>query len=313
MQDPARTPTTRLAPSPTGALHLGNARTFLINYALARRLGWKILLRIEDLDTPRIKPGVIDQTIETLHWLGLDWDERVPDQTDDLELYRDAMRTLASQGSVFPCGLTRREIAEAAAGPIADEHEDRFPLELRPSEFPSTFDDPVSNWRFVVPPDSVLVADEFAGQRTVDVASSVGDFVVWTQRGTPSYQLAVVVDDLRQGVTHIVRGDDLLSSAARQTLLRDSLGHSDEPVTYHVPLVRGSDGKRLAKRHGDTRLTTYRDRGVPAERVVGLIAGWCGMTREPMSTKDFAARFELGTMPRTDITFTPEDETWLLD
>lgn len=308
--------TTRLAPSPTGALHLGNARTFLINWALARQRGWRIILRIEDLDTPRVKPGAIDQTIALLDWLGLDWDEGPTIQSDDLVPYRAAMESLARSGLVYPCALTRSQIEQAASAPHEEDHEVRFDPALRPTVRPSRFDHRDINWRLVVNPGAVTVNDHVLGESHLDPSRSVGDFVVWTRRGLPAYQLAVVVDDARQGVTRIVRGDDLLDSTARQMLVRRALGIEVEPQTWHLPLVRGADGRRLAKRHGDTRLDHYRAHGVSPERIVGLLALWCGIVAdrakcEPMTAPDFAGAFDLSTMPGADIIFTPEDDKWL--
>jgi glutamyl-tRNA synthetase len=313
------TKTTRLAPSPTGALHLGNARTFLINWALARRSAWKIVLRLEDLDTPRIKPGVIEQTVDTLAWLGLDWDERAPLQSENMTPSADAMRRLAERGAVYPCSLSRSEIEAAASAPNEGEHERRFPPELRPPGFragePAIFDDSGTNWRLAVEPGAVRIDDVIAGPVTIDVSGEVGDFVVWTKRGQPSYQLAVVVDDAASGVTDVVRGNDLLGSAARQSLLHRHLDLGPPPRYWHVPLVRGEDGRRLAKRHGDTRVDSYRQRGVAAERVIGLLAWWSGVGNapEPMSAEAFASAFRLDTMPREDITFREVDDRWLTE
>lgn len=306
-------PCTRLAPSPTGALHLGNARTFLVNWALARRNGWRIVLRIEDLDTPRVKAGAIEETIEILEWLGMDWDEGPIVQSADLGPYRAAMRQLAEAGRVYPCALTRGEIEAAASAPQEGVHESPFPAELRPEVGPAVFADEATNWRLVVPDDPVAFEDEFYGSLSVDPAEEVGDFIVWTRRGQPSYQLAVVVDDHRQGVTQVVRGDDLLGSAGRQLLLMEALGLGAGPAYTHLPLVRGPDGRRLAKRHGDTRLSSYRAAGVRPERVVGLLAWWCGAAedRAEMSPTEFCERFRLDRMSRRDIVFTAEDEQWL--
>jgi len=311
--NPGPRPVTRLAPSPTGALHLGNARTFLITWALARSRGWRLPLRIEDLDGPRVKPGVIDQTIETLRWLGLDWDGPPRRQSEDLTPYRDAMRRLASQGLIYPCSLTRSEIAAAASAPHEGDHEALYPASLRPTERPTTFDQERTNWRLAVPDVSVEFHDDFAGPQALSPARSVGDFVVWTRRGEPAYQLAVVVDDHRDGITHVVRGDDLLDSAARQLLLSRALGLTPEPRHCHLPLVRGPDGRRLAKRHGDTRIDTYRAAGVPRDRLLGLLAHWSGILPEPghITPAEFAARLDLDRIPRGDITFRPEDDQWL--
>lgn len=307
----------RLAPSPTGALHLGNARTFLVNWALARQRGWRVVLRVEDLDTPRVKPGVVDQTVRTLAWLGLDWDEGPHLQAADLGPYRAAMRELASRGLAYPCELTRGEIQAAASAPQeGDDGEIRFPPELRPHPItPAPFTDEQTNWRFVTPPGAVAFRDRFAGEVAIDPSETVGDFVLWTKRGCPSYQLAVVIDDHRQGVTEVVRGNDLLDSAARQICLSRALGLAAEPTYTHLPLVRGADGKRLAKRHGDTRLTSYEGAGIGAERVIGLVASWCGLEgpREAMSARVFLERFEFSRMPRQDVVFTAEDARWIAE
>jgi glutamyl-tRNA synthetase len=180
-----------------------------------------------------------------------------------------------------------------------------------------SFDTHDSNYRLVVEPGTIEIDDTLAGRHAFNPFDEIGDYVVWTKRGAPAYQLAVVVDDARQGVTDVVRGDDLLSSAARQRLLYDRLDLTP-PRWWHLPLVTGPDGRRLAKRHGDTRVTRYRDAGVPATRIIGLMASWCGIADEPreMTTEEFRATLDLqwfrSTPGRTQIVFRPEDETWLL-
>jgi glutamyl-tRNA synthetase len=305
--------TTRLAPSPTGALHLGNARTFLVNWALARRSGWRIVLRIEDLDGPRVKPGAIEGTVELLRWLGMDWDEGPIVQSADLGPYRAAMRSLAARGLAYPSELTRGDIEAAASAPQEGVRETVFPASLRPATECRAFDREEMNWRFTVPAGPVEFIDEFVGPRRFEPAAAIGDFVAWTKRGQPSYQLAVVVDDHRQGVTQVVRGDDLIDSAARQLLLYRALGFTPEPTYTHLPLVRGPDGKRLAKRHGDTRLDSYRAMGVPPERVIGLVAFWCSVLPRPaaLSAGEFRAGLELSRIPHQDIVMTPENDAWL--
>jgi len=321
-------PTTRLAPSPTGALHLGNARTFLITWALARQHAWRIVLRIEDLDGPRIKPGAGEAAIDTLAWLGLTWDIGPIVQSADLAPYHDAMHALARGALAYPSELTRSQIGaatmdESIAGdaalsaPQEGTHEVAFPASLRPTLHPREFDpalDGTATWRYASPAGEIVFHDEFRGPQRHAPARTIGDFIIWTRRAQPAYQLAVVVDDHRQGVTHVVRGDDLLDSAARQLLLYRALSLAPEPSYTHLPLVRGPDGKRLAKRHGDTRIDHYRSRGVTRERLLGLLAFWSGVTprREPISPEEFVARFRLATLPASDITFTPEDDAWLL-
>ncbi len=312
--EPIQIHSTRLAPSPTGALHLGNARTFLINWAIARREGWRIILRIEDLDGPRIDPAASEAAIDTLRWLGIDWDIGPVFQSHDLRPYREAMEFLASRGLVYPSELSRKEIAEAASAPQEGSRETVFPASLRPREFPGAFTDPATNWRFATPPGIVEIEDAFMGPQRIEPALNIGDFVIWMRSGQPSYQLAVVVDDHRQGVTQVVRGNDLLDSAGRQVLLYRAMGLGPIPTYTHLPLVRGADGRRLAKRHGDTRLTTYRHRGVRAERIIALLARWCGISSGgSLSAAEFALALNLDTIDRSDVVFTPEDDAWLLE
>jgi glutamyl-tRNA synthetase len=294
---------TRLAPSPTGALHLGNARTFLVNWALARQNGWKVLLRIEDLDGPRVKPEARDGIMRALEWLGLDWDEGPVTQSDDLAPYREAMKKLAESGLAFPCKLTRGEIAAASSAPQEGAHELRYDPSLRPKSWERSFKEEETNWRFLVPAGALSFTDLFAGRRSPDISAIVGDFIVWTKRALPAYQLAVVVDDHRQGITHVVRGDDLLDSAARQLMLFRALKLAPEPAYCHLPLIIGPDGKRLAKRHGDTLLEKRMSEGSPPQDVIGLLAGWCGLPAKPLTAAEFAKAFVLERLPKSPIVF----------
>lgn len=290
-----------------------------MNWALARRHRWQIVLRIEDLDGPRVKPESIDECIETLTWLGINWDVGPVIQSHDLSPYRYAMRQLAAAGKVYPSAHTRQDVEDAASSlalsaPQDGAHDAPFPAELRPDIVPRVFDDDGRNWRFATPGTPVTVHDDFAGVRRLFPSQTAGDFVVWTKRGQPAYQLAVVVDDSRQSVTHVVRGDDLLDSAGRQQLLYEALSHSPVPRYLHLPLVIGPDGKRLAKRHGDTRVSTYRALGVPAERIRALIAHWNdpgALVRDRVSAEEFAAGLDLARMPRTPVVCTPENDAWL--
>lgn len=304
----------RLAPSPTGALHLGNARTFLINWAMARNAGWRLPMRIEDLDGPRVKPEAVRQTLDTLSWLGIDFDGPILEQTADLAPYRQAMDRLASKGLTFACHLSRTQIMQAASAPHAGDREIRFPPELRPRDPAAfVFGRQDANYRLLTHDQSIEVCDCFAGRVSHNPHREAGDFVVWTKRSAPAYQLAVVVDDARQGVTDVVRADDLLPSAARQILIYRALD-LEPPRFCHVPLVLGPDGRRLAKRHGDTRVDHYRALGVTAERVIGLLAFWCGILpeRDECSSGDFLSAFILDNVPADPIVFTEADHRWLI-
>jgi glutamyl-tRNA synthetase len=319
MKDPSSQATTRLAPSPTGALHLGNARTFLINWAMARASSWRIILRIEDLVGPRIKPGAAEETVGILRWLGLDWDAGPFTQAHDLEPYREAMQQLVARRMAYPSDLSRAQIEDAFSAPQEGIREVVFPASLRPSIIPERFDEAGSasaNWRFACPHGLVRFADRFVGETVIEPARTIGDFILWGRTGQPAYQLAVVVDDHRQGITEVVRGNDLLESAARQLLIYRALGYAPEPSYTHLPVVRGPDGKRLAKRHGDTRLSFYREQGVAPERIIGLLACWSGILGRarpaPMSARDFVGSLELSRIPPDDVIFTVEDHQWLL-
>jgi glutamyl-tRNA synthetase len=306
-------PITRLAPSPTGALHLGNARTFLINWLLARQRGWRIILRIEDLDGPRIKSGADRLAIEDLHWLGLDWDEGPIYQSSRFDRYRAAIEQLLHTGRAYPCICTRREVDAAASAPHAEDGASIYPGTCRGRY--QTLDDArrarrgrEPAVRFDTSNQIVTFTDNFSGPQEFNVARDLGDFVIAKGDGTPAYQLAVVIDDADVGVSDVVRGEDLLDSAARQILLYRALNLGDPPRYWHLPLVTGPDGRRLAKRHGDTRLATYRDAGVSATRVLKLLASWCVMDdlpAEPRAAADLLDRFDITRVPRTPIVFDP--------
>jgi glutamyl-tRNA synthetase len=304
---------TRLAPSPTGALHLGNARTFMLNWALARQQGWRILLRIEDLDSPRLKAGADAGAIEDLRWLGMDWDEQAPHQRSDLSPYRTALDALRTAGLTYPCQCTRRDIVQAQSAPHGAEHELRYPGTCRDLDAAAQLQGPAVAWRLRVPAETLQFEDQICGQQTVNVQDQVGDFVVQSKAGLPAYQLAVAVDDARQGVSDVVRGDDLLRSTARQMWLYRFLQLGPRPRYWHVPLVLGPDGRRLAKRHGDTRLAWYRQQGTCAHRVIGLLARWCGLVDErvTMDAAQFLDCFSIDRLPRSAMTFTAEDHAWL--
>ncbi len=271
----------RLAPSPTGAQHVGNARTYLIAWLAARSAGGRIVLRMEDIDSPRVKDGAAAQALDDLRWLGLDWDEGPIVQTQRLPLYEAALQSLQAREFVYPCTCTRSDVERAASAPHAEHEGTAYPgtCATRRATDAAALDRPFA-WRF-------------RAGREAD-----GDFVVWKSAGMPAYQLAVVVDDADQGITEVVRGDDLVPSTPRQLLLYDALEWTP-PTFAHVPLVVGVDGKRLAKRHGDTRLATLREAGVRPEALIGLLAWSCGWAErgEAVAAKDLVARFRWQSIP----------------
>jgi glutamyl-tRNA synthetase len=289
---------------------LGNARTFLINWLLARRQQWNIILRIEDLDGPRVKSGADQQAINDLKWLGLDWDSGPVYQSTRVDKYDLAINKLIRDGLAYPCTCSRREVESASSAPHTDDQSSVYPGTCR-DRYESMQDARAQSGknpavRFRVPIRVIEFKDQFKGMQRFDTAR-FGDFVIAKNDGTPAYQLAVVVDDAGMNVTDVVRGDDLLESAARQILLFEALGLSEKiPHWYHLPLVVGADGRRLAKRHGDTRIAHFRDAGVPAARILGLLAGWCGIPAgQTANLTELLAAFELGNVPREKIIFDP--------
>jgi glutamyl-tRNA synthetase len=302
---------TRLAPSPTGALHLGNARSFLVNWLLARQRGWKVLLRIEDLDGPRVKAGADEQAIEDLRWLGLDWDAGPIYQSSRGPVYRALAEDLISRGLAYPCICSRREVEQAASAPHAEDGAAIYPGTCR-----GTFDSVAAARlaagrepaiRFRVPSGEVLWTDQIRGPMRCNVERELGDFVILKADGTAAYQVAVVADDVQSGITHIVRGDDLIDSAPRQILIYQALGWAQQiPQYFHLPLIIGEDGRRLAKRHGDTRISHYREHGVPAERLVQMLARWSGMdVSDRAMPSELIGAFNINRLPRAAAVFTP--------
>ncbi|MCC9655164.1 tRNA glutamyl-Q(34) synthetase GluQRS [Rhodopirellula halodulae] len=282
----------RLAPSPTGAQHLGNARTFLIAYWSARSQDARLILRIEDIDSPRVKPWATQQAITDLRWLGMDWDGEPIIQTERSSLYDEARQKLLDDNRIYPCTCTRRDIEAAASAPHESPASGWAPDapvypgtcstwqngEPLPTGKPFCF-----RYRMNAHPNKFT--DLVHGEVTCDPLTDIGDFPI-TRKAEhaedclAAYQLAVVIDDIDAGVTEVVRGDDLILSTFRQLQLYESLGQTP-PAYAHVPLVTGTDGRRLAKRHGDTRLSHFRDQGMPPETIVQWAAESSGL----MATK----------------------------
>lgn len=299
-------PRGRLAPSPTGAQHVGNARTYLIAWLAARSAGGTIALRMEDLDGPRIKKGAAEQALDDLRWLGLDWDDEPMVQSTRMNHYAAALETLKAKNLVYPCTCTRSDVAAAASAPHAGDEGPAYPGTCSHRSASDVPTDRPYCWRFRVS-DSPAFVDGFRGPVAIDLKQQGGDFVVWKTDGTPAYQLSVVLDDAEMGITQVIRGDDLIPSTPRQLLLYEALGLTP-PTFAHVPLVVGTDGRRLAKRHGDTRLSTLRNAGVRPEQLVGLLAWSCGWLKEikPVTPRELIASFDWKTIPREPFVLTDE-------
>ena len=295
----------RLAPSPTGSLHLGHARSFLLAWWQARSRGGRIVMRMEDLDGPRSEPRFVDQALFDLEWLGLDWDGPVLLQSTGLPRFVEAIERLLQTGDAYPCVCSRGDIRAAQNAPQQGALELRYPGTCR-GRFANTEQALAATGRdagvrFRVHPGSVSVDDVFAGKHEFDVDASVGDFLAGRRDGAPAYQLAVVLDDAFQGVTEIVRGDDLLPSAARQILLQQALGLPALDY-YHVPLVVDASGRRLAKRHDDLSLSELRQLGVDPRALVRWVAMSSGMADHDLaSAREYLPLFSMERVPRTSV------------
>jgi glutamyl-tRNA synthetase len=298
----------RIAPSPTGGLHLGHARTFLIAWLAARSAGGRIILRIEDLDASRLRSEARITALADLRWLGLDWDEG-PDvggpsgpylQSERSSLYNAILEKLKASESIYPCTCTRSDIERAASAPHAEDEGPTYPGTCAGRDASSAIalgDRPFA-WRFRVPVGPVGWDDLFLGAVKLDPSRAGGDFVVARHTGSHSYQLAVVADDHAMGVSQVIRAADLVPSTPRQILLYRRLGRP-EPRFGHVGLAVTPEGRRLAKRDDALKLATLRMAGVDPRRLVGALIQSCGWSREiePMAPRDAIDRFDPATLP----------------
>jgi glutamyl-tRNA synthetase len=277
----------RLAPSPTGLLHIGHARTFWIAAQRAIENHGTLILRNEDLDPQRSREEFARAMIEDLHWLGIRWSEG-PDcggaygpysQSERRAHYLEAWRRLRGDGFLYLCRCSRKDLAQAASAPNDADTDDEpvYPGTCRDRKDAVEFMEPAgANWRFRVPDgEEVEFADLNLGRRRFVAGSDFGDFLVWRRDDVPAYQLAVVVDDAAMRITEVVRGADLLKSTARQLLLMRALGYAGyaAPDYFHCDLVRDAAGVRLAKRHDALSVRHLRKSGMTAERVLEM-AGW---------------------------------------
>jgi glutamyl-tRNA synthetase len=293
----------RFAPSPTGPIHLGTARTALVAWLAARAAGGSFVLRVEDLDAPRVRPGALEHMLDDLRWLGLDWDEG-PDvggpsgpylQSERIARYDEATARLDAGGHLFRCTCSRKEIEALASAPHGEDGT-IYPGTCRrapshPERAPSL--------RFRLDRTEGFV-DAVRGP--IAAGLGAGDFVVRRADGVYAYQLAVVVDDLAMGITEVVRGDDLLLSTPRQLALIRALGGTP-PRYAHVPLVLGPDGQRLAKRHGKVTVAEHRETGGTAEALVGKLARSLGLRDDdrPIAAADLVEGFALDRMTKEPI------------
>ncbi len=303
---------TRFAPSPTGYLHIGGARTALFNWLFARHHGGKFLLRIEDTDRARSTDAAIDAILDGMRWLNLDWDDDIVYQFARAERHAEAARLLLAAGHAYECWLTPDELAAMRA----EAQEKRLPFRVRSPWRDGMGRDRTGRGdgapviRLKAPQDgAVTISDRVQGDVTVNNAE-LDDFILLRSDGTPTYMLSVVVDDHDMGVTHVIRGDDHLNNAFRQLALIRALDASeggwDEPVYAHVPLIHGADGAKLSKRHGALGVDAYRDElGLLPEAVNNYLLrlGWGHGDAEIISREQAIAWFDLAGVGRSPSRF----------
>ena len=306
----------RLAPSPTGFLHLGNAWAFFLAWLGVRSRGGKLILRMEDIDPVRSRPEYAAVIREDLQWLGLGWDGEVYTQSRRLNLYEQAIAGFQAKGLIYPCYCTRKELRELASAP-------HIPSALGQSEGVGDLGAPYSGacrnlsaaqraeleaqgrkpcLRLVYPQQNVHFNDLVLGWREFKGCASGGDFALRRSDGVFAYQLAVSVDDADMGITQVVRGGDILASTPRQLYLLELLGGS-APEYAHLPLILDHEGERLAKRHNSLCLATLRQNRVAPEQIIGWLAWLAGLQDSPRPAKptEFLAGFVFSRVPKENI------------
>ena len=300
----SETVVTRFAPSPTGFLHIGGARTALFNWLYARGRGGKMLLRIEDTDRERSTRAAIDAIFDGLKWMGLDWDGEAVFQSARVARHREAAMELLAAGKAYPCYCTPQELEDMRAAARAEGRSVRYDGRCRhrdPATVPAGVKPAI---RLKAPTDGETVVEDQVQGRVVWQNRDLDDLVLLRSDATPTYMLAVVVDDHDMGVTHIIRGDDHLTNAARQKHIYDALGWQ-VPVMAHIPLIHGPDGSKLSKRHGALGVDAYRAMGyLPAAMRNYLVRlGWSHGDQEIFSTEEMIAAFDLPQVGRSQARF----------
>ncbi len=295
---------TRFAPSPTGFLHIGGARTALFNWLYAKRFGGKFLLRIEDTDRERSTTSAVDAIIDGMNWLGLDWDGDVVRQFERADRHREVAQRLLANGAAYRCYATSEELAEMRERQRAEgkpmrydgRWRDRDPAEAPPGVAPTI--------RLRAKQDGETIVDDKVQGKVTFANKELDDLVLLRSDGNPTYMLAVVVDDHDMSVTHIIRGDDHLTNAARQMQIYQALGW-DVPIMAHIPLIHGPDGAKLSKRHGALGVDAYRALGyLPAALRNYLVRlGWSQGDREFFSTEEMIQAFDLSAIGRSPSRF----------
>jgi glutamyl-tRNA synthetase len=305
---------TRFAPSPTGYLHIGGARTALFNYLFARHNGGKFILRIEDTDRERSTPEAIKAILEAMNWLGLDWDQGPFYQTERYPLYKEKIQQLLAEGKAYPCICTSVELDAKRQQAQKEKRKPMYDGTCRPPAgvIPSLPKDKPYTVRFRSPRDGLTIVEDAVKGQVIFDNRELDDLIIARSDGTPTYNFCVVVDDIDMNITHIIRGDDHLANTPRQMLLYRALAQIP-PQFAHVPLILGTDKARLSKRHGATSVMAYRDMGYFPEAVLNYLVrlGWSHGDQEIFSRDELIEKFSLESVGKSAGVFNPEKFLWV--
>ncbi len=302
---------TRFAPSPTGYLHIGGARTALFSWLYARKHNGQFILRIEDTDRERSSEASVQAILDGMAWLELDYDEGPYFQTQRMDRYREIIQQLLDSGHAYPCYCSKETLETMRAEQMARKEKPRYDGRCRNFRgTPPAGIKPVI--RFKNPLEGAVVIDDLIKGKVIVQNSELDDLIIARSDGTPTYNLTVVVDDMDMGITHAIRGDDHLNNAPRQINILRALG-AEPPIYAHVPMILGEDGKRLSKRHGAVSVMQYEADGYLPEALVNYLVrlGWSHGDQEIFSREEMIALFDLKDVNKSASTFNPEKLLWL--
>ncbi len=301
----------RFAPSPTGHLHIGGARTALFNWLFARHHRGVFILRIEDTDRSRSTEEFIHSILEGLRWLGLDWDEGPYRQTERLELYQSYVQRLLKEGRAYHCYCSAQELEARRRQALAEGRPPRYDGRCRDLQEPPRGAPPPSV-RFKMPQAGQTHVQDLIRGPVVFENTQLDDFIILRSDGTPTYNFVVVVDDVDMGITHVIRGDDHLNNTPKQVHIYRALG-VEPPRFAHLPMILGPDKTRLSKRHGATSVVAYRDMGYLPQAMVNYLArlGWSHGDQEVFTVRELIQYFDLKDVGKSAAVFNPEKLLWL--
>ena len=302
---------TRFAPSPTGYLHIGGARTALFSWLYARKHGGQFILRIEDTDRERSTEESVQVILDGMAWLGLDYDEGPFFQTERMDRYREVIQQLLDSGQAYYCYCSKEELDAMREEQMARKEKPRYDGRYR--DFTGTPPEGVQPViRFKNPQEGVVEIDDMVKGRVVIDNRELDDLIIARADGTPTYNLTVVVDDLDMGITHVIRGDDHLNNTPRQINILRALG-AEPPKYAHIPMILGEDGKRLSKRHGAVNVMQYKEDGYLPEALVNYLVrlGWSHGDKEIFTREEMIELFSLEGVNRAASTFNPSKLLWL--